>query len=1055
MNQEIRCNLCGLCQTANWVRVDSRGAEAPDFFFIGEAPGPEEDRQGQPFIGPAGNKLMELIQRSGIDLNQCRFGNIVRCIPRDEPYGPFRQPKPSEVTACSSHLFTDILQHKPKIIIPVGKPAFKALTGNGMAITKARGSLFRNAGLFSNDWFGYDFDLWRYQYCTKVPVDPNDSVDPVFQPTFPQFSEEWHAQRVLAEDFGYSKPDYTMLPIVHPSYILRGAMEYEAITVQDLGLAQRVASGESWFTDKDYQIINTEAELRAYVEEILQAFRSGECDRISVDLETTHSPDKDTIHLIPYYSWSRILAVAISHKPNHGRVILAQHKDSVFNNPVGLKVLIGEMTRLLSEIPVVNHNIAFDANVLLARWGVKIEHVYGDTMLMHHLCFPKLYSHGLDFIGAQYLGTGGHKADMDAALEALPEEHRSMENVGLETLGSYAAGDADITRQLSYVLEEEMVRVGVSQAYEDIYRKNGAWELVREMMYQGFQIDLEKLAVMQEEWPKRIEAVFDALHEHSPYIQKFYDFRAWEKHNQPRADVWIKATYAMDDTALFHYKAQSSENYYTLVQQAMEAEPDKYITGEQWRDSTQKKEGKNLLRAWQQLQDLWFKVMNVPWDHLEKKHKKGGRGLPKTGTDVRKALIARCKREGMEHEAWVIEQIGNWKKLDKLNGSFIQPLANFVPLKVGEEIDPLIQDVHKIPPPNRTHASYLLHGTNTGRLACSGVNQQQFPEGDIRTCFISRWRGQGGIIISADYSQIEVRIMAIEANDEGLINALNDGRDVHTYTASLINGIPEAQITKELRTPAKSVTFGIIYGQGEPALAAILGVTVGEAEALKAKFLQVLPGLNSFIHQQHARLREDGFVTTRLGRRRVIPEINSKNSHLVAHAERCSVNMPIQSLASDLMLMAMGRINRRSQAEGTYLVPVNIIHDAGMFDCPPGRLLSGMRLIRHEMVVRPQELHNWLIVTPAADFEIGVTWGNMMEANMLEDVVGGSDDPHNLRPARIELLGYPQDYPLLVEELRRGDYQVEELEYTLHPSEEEQKLGKYRWVIGVGDEIPF
>ncbi len=1044
MNQELRCNLCGLCETANWVRVDSRGVDYPDFFFIGEAPGPEEDQQGQPFIGPSGNKLVELIQKAGIDLSRCRFGNIVRCIPKDEKWGPFRQPKPSEVKACSVHLFKDIIEQRPKVIIPVGKPAFKALTGRGSAITKARGTVFTNLDLFPKEWLAYDFEIWRSQ---------NYALDPVLYPTFPQLSEEWYAQRMLAmESFGYALPNYPMLPIVHPSYIIRGATEYEQITVQDLGLAQRVASGDNWFSDKDYQIINDEAELKAYIEEILQAFRSGECDRIAVDLETTYSPDKDTIHLIPYYSWSRIIAVAISHKPNHGRVILARHKDSAFNNPVGLKVLIEEIRRLLAEVTVVNHNIIFDANMLLARWGVKMEHVHGDTMLMHHSCFPKLYPHGLDFVGAQYLGTGGHKSTMDAALESLPPEQRSMENVSLEVLANYAAGDADITLQLSYLLEEEMATLGVDGSYDEIYRKNGAWEVVREMMYQGMQIDVDYLETMKVEWPKQIDVVFDAIHEHSPYIQRFYEYRVWEKYNQPRADEWIKKTYNLDDTALMHYKAQTPENYYGFVQQAMAAEPDKYMSVEEWKNSTKQGQGKISLGSWQQLQDLWFKVMNVPWDHLERKHKKGGRGLPKTGKDVRKALIGRCKQEKMEHEAWLIEQIGEWKKLDKMNTAFIQPLSELIPLKVGEEIDPLIQDVHKIPPPNRTHASYMLHGTSTSRLACVKPNNQQVPPGDFRKCFISRWRGQGGLFISADYSQIEVRIMAIEANDEGLITALNEGRDVHTYTASLINGIPEIQITKDLRTPAKSVTFGIIYGQGAPALAAILGISVGEAETLVEKFLRVLPGLSEFIKKQHAFVREHGYVTTRLGRRRVIPEINSRNPELVAHAERCSVNTPIQSLASDLMLMAMGRINRRAQDEGTYLVPINIVHDSGTFDTPPGRLLSGMRMIHQEMVVRPQQLHDWLIVKPAADFEIGVTWGNMMEATILPDDGDQTDD---LRTARIELLGKPEDYPLLVQEIRNGDYEVKELEYTLHPSEEEQKLGKFRWVIEISDEIPF
>jgi len=1041
---QLRCQWCSLCKTATSVLVDSRGAENPDYFFIGEAPGPDEDQQALPFVGLAGQKLVEMIEKAGLDLNKCRFGNIVRCIPRDVANGPFRPPKPSEVAACSSHLFRDILEHKPKIIIPVGRPAFLALTGQKTAITKARGRLYNSNGLFKPEWLAYDYDLWRFH---------NHTADAVLQPTFAPGSEEWHSQKIVAEQsLGYTPPYFTMVPIVHPSFINRGATEYEELTIQDMGLIERVAKGDSWFSDKDYELINSEEELTAYFQEIKEAYRSGECDRIAVDLETTQAPDQDSIHLLPYYPDSRILAVAISHKPNHGRVILAQHRDSAFNNPIGIQVLRGELEYLLAEVPVVNHNIIFDANMLLAKWGIKIAKVHGDTMLMHHLCFPKMYPHGLDFIGGQYLGTGGHKAEMDGALEALPPEARSMEFVGLDILNKYAAGDADVTRQLSYILEQEMVKLGVDQAYESIYRQNGAWELIREMMYQGFQIDQDYLAKMQEEWPKQIDQVFQALHQHSPYIQKFYELRVWERHNQPIADAWIKKKYNMDDKALDSYKLQSSQNYYTLVQQALAAEPDRYMTPDQWKNSDRKDQGTILLGSWQQIQDLWYKIMGVPYNHLTRKQQKGGRGLPSTGKEVREALVSRCKQEGLEHEAWVIEQCGEWNKLSKLNGSFIQPLSRQIPLKAGHEIDPLVVSIHRLPEPGRVHSSYLMHGTNTGRLSCAGPNLQQTPPGPFRQCFISRWRGSGGIIIASDYSQIEVRIMAIEANDEGLIKVLNEGRDVHTYTASLINGIPEEHVTKELRTPAKGVTFGIIYGQTARGLAAVLGVSEREAEAIQFKLLEVIPALSRYIQEQHAFLREYGYVTTRLGRRRVIPEIRSKKAELVAYAERCSVNMPIQSLASDLMLMAMGRINRRSLDEGTFLVPINVIHDAGMFDTPPGRLLSGMRLIREEMVVKPQQLHDWLIVVPKAEFEIGAGWGHMMEANLLDDGQYG-DNP--LRSSKIELLGKPEDYPLLVSEIRAGSYQVQELEYTLHPNEEEQKLGKYRWVIEVGEEIPF
>jgi DNA polymerase-1 len=203
--------------------------------------------------------------------------------------------------------------------------------------------------------------------------------------------------------------------------------------------------------------------------------------------------------------------------------------------------------------------------------------------------------------------------------------------------------------------------------------------------------------------------------------------------------------------------------------------------------------------------------------------------------------------------------------------------------------------------------------TATGRLSTSNPNLQNIPVKtdvgrEIRRAFVPS--GENRMIISADYSQIELRILAHLSEDENLITAFKKGRDIHGYTASLIFGVKEKDVTKKMRSQAKTVNFGIIYGMSPYGLSRDLEIDIGEAEKFIQNYFERYPGVRTYMDRTIEAARKDGYVATILNRRRYLPEINSQNINIRQFAERAAINTPIQGSAADLIKAAMLNIYR-------------------------------------------------------------------------------------------------------------------------------------------------
>jgi len=255
------------------------------------------------------------------------------------------------------------------------------------------------------------------------------------------------------------------------------------------------------------------------------------------------------------------------------------------------------------------------------------------------------------------------------------------------------------------------------------------------------------------------------------------------------------------------------------------------------------------------------------------------------------------------------------------------------------------------PATGRLHTSLNQTVAATGRLSSSEPNLQNISirtevGREIRQAFIAE---PGSSLLSADYSQIELRVLAHLSGDPALITTFQNDEDVHTRTASEVFGLPPEEITSEMRRKAKAVNFGIIYGISAFGLAQDIGVSNLEAKRYIESYFARYPKVREFLDHTIREAKEKGYVTTLFGRRRFIPELASSTAAVRSFGERTAVNTPIQGTAADLIKLAMIRIQARLKKEGLSAAMILQVHDELVFEAPDNELESLKRLVREEM----------------------------------------------------------------------------------------------------------
>jgi DNA polymerase-1 len=322
----------------------------------------------------------------------------------------------------------------------------------------------------------------------------------------------------------------------------------------------------------------------------------------------------------------------------------------------------------------------------------------------------------------------------------------------------------------------------------------------------------------------------------------------------------------------------------------------------------------------QQLGDVLFDDLKLPAPV------KYGKGKTRsTAVDILEALAP-------EHE--IVRQVLEYRQLTKLKGTYVDALPALIDARTG-----------------RLHTSFNQAGAATGRLSSSNPNLQNIPirtalGREIRAAFIPR---EGWKLLVADYSQIELRLLAHLSDDPLLLEAFRNGEDIHTRTASEVLGVPPMLVTPEARREAKAVNFGIVYGISGFGLAAQLGIPRAEAEKYIKNYFARYAGVRAFIDRTIAEVRQSGVTRTLFDRERPIPDINSRNANARGFAERTAVNSPLQGTAADLIKLAMVRIDAQLAAEGFRSAMLLQVHDELVFECPPEEVESLSELVKRQM----------------------------------------------------------------------------------------------------------
>ncbi|MFJ7927606.1 DNA polymerase I [Peribacillus sp. NPDC096448] len=311
--------------------------------------------------------------------------------------------------------------------------------------------------------------------------------------------------------------------------------------------------------------------------------------------------------------------------------------------------------------------------------------------------------------------------------------------------------------------------------------------------------------------------------------------------------------------------------------------------------------------------------------------------------------------EKLESKHDIVKEILLYRQLGKLQSTYIEGLLKVVNGKT-----------------DKVHTRFNQALTQTGRLSSTDPNLQNIPirleEGrKIRQAFIPSEKDW--IIFAADYSQIELRVLAHIANDSGLVEAFQAGMDIHTKTAMDVFHVSADQVTSNMRRHAKAVNFGIVYGISDYGLSQSLGITRKEAGEFIEKYLRSFPGVQEYMEESIHEARQKGYSTTLMQRRRYIPEITSRNFNIRSFAERTAMNTPIQGSAADIIKLAMINMNKRLKREGLKTRMLLQVHDELIFETPPEEL----EILK---VIVPEEMENAieLNVPLKVDYAFGPTW---------------------------------------------------------------------------------
>jgi len=739
-------------------------------------------------------------------------------------------------------------------------------------------------------------------------------------------------------------------PIIHPNFVLKQPKWLE-IFGKDIENLSIILNGR----DMDQE--GSQPEERRYcdtyeeaIDELWRLIKLPP-SRIVVDIEAKN--------LNPWKADSKVLSIGFSDRPGYASVICLYHRDTPFTgNQIGtmVKFLRFLFQNTLHEF--IEQYGKFDTKYLLISLGIVTINFKWDPMLMHYIgVTEESGTHGLKDFAWQYTNKGGYDNELDDFKKTLPEKDRyNYDLIPWNILKPYNGMDCDVT----YRVFDQLLPV-IEDGDEDIRWLYHNIMIPGSMALQtieinGMYVDTKWLDFLNEKYPEEIERISDKLHQFPEVlsVEREYDSK-WEE----RCNIG-------------------------LIKKAVRTEEQQDKFEKYKRYDPSKRGNKFKFSSTQQLQELLYVRLGLRGEMLTEK-----------GEDFRKENGISMKRlkelpytcfstsddalKGLAKQHPMPEILQEFRKANHLMNNFVRGMYE------------------NLTPDGLVHPTMNIHGTATGRTSSNDPNAQQFPRKvsspllfqyhhEIKRLFVSRF-GEDGVIIQLDYSQVEVRILAVLADDDVLKNLFKSGIDIHIDNASDAFGIPASEVTKDQRTASKKVTFGIIYQESPQGLSDDLkmeGIIMSKAECADfiAKWFKKFVKSDKWIKNTKRMVRIEKQVKNALGRIRHLPTIDSTEDSIRGEAERQACNSPIQSTSADITLMALIQINKWLKDTNKRSVIFVTVHDSIGLDCPKDEVLEVSSHVKYimENISEYNEKYKFLGDMPlVVDLEIGYDYGTLYE----------------------------------------------------------------------------
>lgn len=726
------------------------------------------------------------------------------------------------------------------------------------------------------------------------------------------------------------KEGYTVFPILHPNMIFQQP-KYAKLFAKDLQNLVNFLNGNIEEDKHEYRYLETLEEVR----EEIQCMMSAEW--VCFDIEGTG--------LNPFLEGAKIACISLTDRPYYGVTIPTDHPESPFNEEEKKEVI--QLLKQLLENPNIKkmaHNGKFDIKWLRAIYGIEVKNFQFDPMLAHYIAVSEERGNqGLKELTAQYFpAMAGYDDELERYKLKLPEKERNNYcNIPWKILREYAAADVDCTFRL-YEIFYPMIQKdeGWKFVYENLLIP-GSYMLV-DLETNGVRIDPKRLEEFKQAYENRMKEIEEKLRQYPEVIQierekhELYKLRQLEmkKPKEERNPEILK--YNKYKNFKFNFSSPHHLRELLFVKLGLDTP---YLTA--------KGEEKKMLGQEITIQDL--STGSETLEYLKDKHP-------------------------------IAKYLAEWRRVEKLYGTYIKPAEEWI----GTD--------------GRVHGTLNLTGTVTGRLSSENPNMQNIPRKvndpdsfewkyGPKRMFVSRF-GDQGIILQFDYSQLELRVAAIFSNDPALVQAYNEGKDVHRYVASKVFGVPEDKVTDDQRTQTKAVNFGLIYGKGAKSLAEDMKVSLEEAEEFLNKYFEEFKGVKQWLDKMKETVRKKKYVKTLTGRWRRLPGIDSNRRGVVNEALRMATNAPIQGTGSDITLISLIRINNELKKRKLKSCLCITVHDSIVLDVYVPEFPEVFHLVKEIMENPP---YDWVTVPIVAEAEIGRDYGALVGIDSLDDLKGYKD----------------------------------------------------------------